>query len=98
VSYTHRVRYTKNILDGERQGFQIQDSFEVTSAWEASRRALHLSQAGILRDPITRETFTAHNVDIQSIERELPDLVEGGGRGWDAYEAADFAYDLQGDH
>ncbi len=93
--YTHRISYTQNVIEGPRQGAQIQTSFEVQSAWAACRRALALNEAGVLCDPFTQDVYTVHNVRIESIERELPELVEGGGRGWDAYEAADFAYDCQ---
>jgi hypothetical protein len=89
----HRVEFTKNILAGDRQGEQIQDAVIVCSARAAALRALALNSGGIFQDVITRDPFTAHNVRIVAIEEELPELVENGGRGWDRYEAADFAYD-----
>ena len=91
MSYTHRVDYTKNVLDGPMQGCQLLASSTVQSAYRACQLALHLNSAGILRDRITGASFTAHNIHIWPIERELPDLVGEWESG--LYAAADLAYD-----
>jgi len=86
MSYTHRVDYTQNILAGPNQGEQRHRSSTVQSAYRAAQLALHLNSGGVLTDAWTREAFTAHNINIWPIERELPELVEGGGRRWDAFD------------
>jgi hypothetical protein len=96
MAYTHRIQFTKNILNGENQGEQRLAFHNCRTATEAARVALELNQ-GAHRDPWTGEGFTAHNIRIASIERELPELGfdsrDGAGRGWDAFDAADFAHD-----
>lgn len=97
MSYTHQVHFTKNMLDGALKGCQLHSILKMPSAARAAQVALELQGAGILRDVFTGDPFTAHNVDIVSFEPELPELVEESA-GWTAFEAADFAYDLRGDH
>lgn len=94
MAFTHRVEYTKNMLEGELQGSQLSSSFEVRSASLAAKWAILLATGGVHRDAWTGAAYTAHNVRIVPIEVELPGLVEHGGRGWDAYDQADAAYDL----
>lgn len=92
MSYTHRVQYTKNILDGPNRGEQRYAFTNLPRATRAVEVAVALA-GGVHRDPWTGEAFTAHNIDIVSIEREVPDLIDSAC--WDRYDAADMAYDLQ---
>lgn len=91
MSYLHRVQYTKNILDGDRQGEQRYAFTNLPCAERAVQVALGLKE-GVHRDPWTGESFTAHNIDLVSIEQELPELVEDST--WGRFDAADMAYDL----
>lgn len=91
MSFTHRVDYTQNILAGPNQGEQRHRSSTVQSATRAAQLALHLNSGGVLTDAWTREAFTAHNINIWPIERELPELVGEWEDG--RYAAADLAYD-----
>ena len=91
MSYTHRVQYTKNILDGPHKGEQRYAFTNLPRATRAVQVALNLAQ-GVHRDPWTGEAFTAHCVDIVSIEPELPELVDVSY--WGRFDAADIAYDL----
>lgn len=91
MSYTHRVQFTKNILDGPNKGLQRYAYKNCTTATRAAEIALDLNH-GIHRDPWTGEAFTAHNIDLVSIEEELPELVTESE--WGRYDAADMAYDL----
>lgn len=91
MSYTHRVQYTKSILDGPNKGEQRYAYLNAPAASLAVRAALALNQ-GIHRDPWTGEAFTAHNIDHVTVEQELPDLVDAGE--WGRFDAADMAFDL----
>jgi hypothetical protein len=91
MSYTHRVQYTKNILNGPNQGEQRYAFHNLPTAQRAIEVALELNQ-GIHRDPWTGEAFTAHNIDHVSIEEELPELVTESE--WGRYDQADMAMDL----
>lgn len=91
MAYTHRVQYTKNILDGPSKGEQRYAFTNLPRATRAIQVATELAE-GVHRDPWTGEAFTAHCIDIVSIERELPELVDSAY--WDRYDAADMAYDL----
>jgi hypothetical protein len=91
VAYTHRVQYTKSILDGPSKGSQRYAFTNLPRATRAVQVALELRE-GIHRDPWTGEAFTAHCIDIVSIEREVPGLVDSAY--WDRFDAADMAYDL----
>ncbi len=90
-----RVEFTKNMLGGNLQGLQLQTAVNKYGAETAARYALMLNSGGVFTDAFTRDPWTAHNVNIVPFERELPELVEGGGRGWTAFDQADFSYDLE---
>ena len=91
MSYLHRLQYTKNILDGPNKGAQRYAYHNFQHAARATQAALEL-KSGIHRDPWTGEAFTAHNIDLVSVEQELPELVTESE--WGRYDAADMAYDL----
>lgn len=91
MSYLHRVQYTKNVLDGPNKGAQRYAYLNAPTATRAIEVALSLNQ-GIHRDPWTGESFTAHNIDLVTVEEELPELVTESE--WGRYDAADMAFDL----
>lgn len=90
---THEVRFTKNILDGPFKGRLMPVILKMPSAERAATVALHLNTAGVMSDLLSRGAYTCLDARIEVIEPELDDE-----RDWDEYDAADFAYDLRGDH
>jgi hypothetical protein len=76
MSYTHQVHFTKNILCGPLAGCQLAATVRVRSAFEAAKLSSDLHTGGIHTDLITEASWTAHNVNIRSVESELDDLIE----------------------
>lgn len=64
------------MLDGPLAGCQLAATVRARSAFEAGKASSDLVTGGVHTDPLTNACWTAHNINIRSVESELDDLIE----------------------
>ncbi len=91
------LHFTKNVLDGPMAGAQVRTTTKCDDATEAVIWMQQLAD-GVHHDLILRGGYTAHNFSFETeLAHDLAECIDGECQ-FCKEAAADFAYDLRGDH